>query len=186
MVFRQTRIPMALKSTIHKVELNIVDLDRNYYATHELTLARHPSESEERMMIGLVAFALNAGERLEFSRGLGETEEPDLWQRDLTGELKLWIELGHPDDRRLAKACGISRRVIVYTYSASPGLWWEPIADRLAKWRNLETRRFDPTETAGLRALVRRSMSLTATIQDGEVWLRDEEGQECHLGCRPL
>jgi len=173
---------MALKSTIHKAELNVVDLDRNYYATHELTLARHPSESEERMMIGLAAFALNAGERLEFSRGLGETEEPDLWQRDLTGELELWIELGHPDARRLAKACGISRRVLVYTYSASPELWWDPIADGLAKWRNLEVRRFDPAETEGLRGLVARSMSLTATIQDGELWLRDEGGGECHLG----
>jgi uncharacterized protein YaeQ len=173
---------MALKSTIYKAELNVVDLDRNYYATHELTLARHPSESEERMMIGLVAFALNSGERLEFSRGLGETEEPDLWQRDLTGELELWIELGHPDERRLTKACGVSKKVLVYTHSASPELWWEPIADRLAKWKNLEVRRLDPVETAGLRALVQRSMSLTATIQDGEVWLRDEEGREAHLG----
>jgi uncharacterized protein YaeQ len=172
---------MALKSTIHKAELNIVDLDRNYYATHELTLARHPSESEERMMIGLLAFALNSGERLEFSRGLGETEEPDLWQRDLTGELELWIELGHPDEKRLAKACGISRRVLVYTYSAQPELWWNPIADRLAKWRNLEVLRFDPLETAGLRSLVERSMALTATIQDGEIWLRDEEDREVHL-----
>jgi len=173
---------MALKSTIYKAELDIVDLDRNYYASHALTLARHPSESEERMMIGLVAFAFNAVERLEFSRGLGETEEPDLWQRDLTGELELWIELGHPDERRLAKACGISRRVLVYTYSASPELWWDPIADRLAKWRNLEVRRLDPAETVALRDLVARSMSLTATIQEGEIWLRDEEGRECHLG----
>lgn len=172
---------MALKSTVYKAELSIVDLDRNYYATHALTLARHPSESEERMMIGLAAFAFNAGERLEFSRGLGETEEPDLWQRDLTGELELWIELGHPEDRRLAKACGISKRVIVYTYSASPGLWWDPIADRLAKWRNLEVKRLDPAETAGLRSFVERSMSLTATIQDGELWLRDEGGNEAHL-----
>ena len=177
---------MALKSTIYKAELNVVDLDRNYYATHELTLARHPSESEERMMIGLVAFALNSGERLEFSRGLGETEEPDLWQRDLTGELELWIELGHPDEKRLAKACGVSKKVLVYTHSASPELWWEPIADRLAKWRNLEVRRLDPIETAALRDFVQRSMSLTATIQDGEVWLRDEEGREAHLTVRPI
>lgn len=175
---------MALKSTIYKAELDIVDLDRNYYATHALTLARHPSESEERMMIGLAAFALNAGERLEFSRGLGETEEPDLWQRDLSGELELWVELGHPDGRRLAKACGISKRVLVYTYSASPELWWGPVADSLAKWRNLEVRGFDPAETASLRGLVSRSMSLTATIQEGEVWLREDGGRECHLGSR--
>jgi uncharacterized protein YaeQ len=172
---------MALKSTIYKAELNVVDLGRNYYATHRLTLARHPSESEERMMIGVVAFALNADERLEYSRGLGETEEPDLWQHSLGGDLELWVELGHPDERRLAKACGISKRVIVYTHSASPELWWNPIADRLAKWRNLELRRLDPRETAGLRGLVRRSMTITATIQDDEIWLRDENGYEAHL-----
>jgi uncharacterized protein YaeQ len=172
---------MALKSKIYKAELNIVDLDRNYYATHELTLACHPSETEERMMLGLCAFALNAHERLEFSRGLGETEEPDLWQRDLTGELELWIELGHPDEKRLAKACGVSRAVLVYTYASSPELWWDPIADRLAKWKNLSVRRFDARQAQALEAFVKRSMALTATIQDGELWLRDEEDAEAHL-----
>jgi uncharacterized protein YaeQ len=173
---------VALKSTIYKARLDVADLDRDYYAEHQLTLARHPSESETRMMIGLCAFALNAHERLEFSRGLGETEEPDLWQRDMTGELELWIELGHPDERRVAKACGRSRRVIVYTYSASPELWWDPIADGLAKWRNLTVFRLDPAETEGLIALVKRGMDLSATIQDGELWLRDEDGGEARLG----
>lgn len=172
---------MALKSTVYKARLDIADLDRNYYAERQLTLARHPSESETRMMIGLAAFALNAHERLEFSRGLGETEEPDLWQRDLTGDLELWVELGHPDERRVAKACGRSKRVVVYTYSASPELWWDPIADGLAKWRNLSVFRFDPNEAEGLKALVKRSMDLSATIQDGELWLRDEEGGEVRL-----
>ena len=172
---------MALKSTIYKVELDIADMDREYYAAHSLTLARHPSESEGRMMIGLAAFALNAGERLEFSRGLGETEEPDLWQRDLTGELELWIELGHPDEKRLAKACGRSRRVLVYTYSGQPELWWDPIADRLSRFRNLSVYRFEAGEVRALDALVKRSMSLSCTVQDGEAWLRDEDGGEAHL-----
>ncbi len=172
---------MALKSTIYKARLDVADLDRNYYAEHLLTLARHPSESEERMMIGLCAFALNAHERLEFSRGLGETEEPDLWQRDLSGELELWVELGHPDERRLAKACGRSRRVAVYTYSASPELWWDPIAEGLAKRRNLSVFRLDPAQTAGLGALAERSMDLSAAIQDGELWLRNGEGGEARL-----
>jgi uncharacterized protein YaeQ len=172
---------MALKSTIYKAQLDIADLDRNYYASHPLTLACHPSESELRMMIGLVAFALNAHERLAFSRGLGETEEPDLWQRDLTGELELWIELGHPEERRLSKACGRSRSVLVYTYSASPELWWEPIADRMARHRNLAVRGLDPAQTRGLETLVQRSMDLSATIQDGELWLRDDAGHELRI-----
>lgn len=166
---------MAPKSTIYKAELDVVDIDRNYYATHSLSLACHPSETETRMMIGLLAFALNAHERLAFSRGLAETEEPDLWQRDLSGELELWIELGHPDEKRLAKACGRSRSVLVYTYSASPELWWEPIAGRLSRFQNLGIRRLDPAETKSLGAFVQRSMSLSCTIQEGEVWLRDGE-----------
>lgn len=175
---------MALKSTIYKAQLDVVDLDRNYYATHLLTLACHPSESETRMLIGLCVFALNAHERLEFSRGLGETEEPDLWQRDLTGDLEKWIELGHPDEKRLAKACGRSREVLVYTYSASPELWWDPIADRLSKWKNLRVYSFDASEIKALASLVQKSMSITATIQDSELWLRDEEGREAKLGVR--
>jgi uncharacterized protein YaeQ len=172
---------MALKSTIYKAELDIADIDRGYYAAHSLTLARHPSESELRMMIGLVAFALNAHERLEFSRGLGEIEEPDLWRRDLTGELELWIELGHPDERRIAKACGRSREVLVYAYSGQDGLWWDPIAAKLGKFRNLSVKSLPPAQAKGLEALVERSMDLSATIQDGELWLRDGEGREAQL-----
>lgn len=172
---------MALKSTIYKVDLDIADLDRNYYAAHALTLACHPSESTERMMIGLAAFCLHAHERLAFSRGLSETEEPDLWQRDLTGDLEFWIELGHPDERRVARACGRSREVVVYTYSAQPELWWKPASARLSRLSNLEVRRFDPTETARLDSLVRRGMSLSCTIQDGELWLRDDQGAEVRL-----
>jgi uncharacterized protein YaeQ len=172
---------MALKSTVYKAELDIADMDRNYYASHSLTLARHPSESELRMMIGLAAFALNASDRLEFSRGLAETEEPDLWQSDLCGELELWIELGHPDERRLAKACGRSRQVLVYTYSASPELWWDPIAGTLSKFRNLSVLRLDPAQAKALEPMTLRSMSLSAVIQDSELWLRDDQGREAHL-----
>jgi len=172
---------MAPKSTIYKAELDVADLDRNYYAAHSLVLACHPSETVTRMMLGLAAFALNAHERLSFSRGLAETEEPDLWRRDLVGDLEQWIELGHPDERRLAKACGKSREVLVYTYSASPELWWDPAADRLSRFRNLRVFRFDPAEAKALDALVERGMSLSATIQDGELWLRDDRGGEASL-----
>jgi uncharacterized protein YaeQ len=177
---------MAPNSTIYKAALDVADLDRNYYATHALTLACHPSETETRMMLGLAAFALHAHERLAFSRGLAETEEPDLWQRDLAGDLELWVELGHPDERRLARACGKSRAVAVYTYSASPELWWDPIADRLSRFRNLSVRAFDPAEAKALAGLVRRSMSLSATIQDGELWLRDDDGGEARLGLQVI
>lgn len=177
---------MAPNSTVYKAVLDVADLDRNYYASHALALACHPSETETRMMLGLAVFALNAHERLAFSRGLAETEEPDLWQKDLTGDLELWLELGHPDERRLARACGRSKTVRVYTYSATPELWWEPAAKSLSRFRNLTVQAFNPTETQGLPALVQRSMDLSATIQDGELWLRDESGNEAHLTLRNL
>ena len=99
---------MALKATVYKADLSISDLDRNYYHDHALTLAQHPSETDERMMVRLVAFALNASERLEFGKGLSNEEEPALWRKSLSGDVELWIDVGHPDERRLRKACGVA------------------------------------------------------------------------------
>ena len=113
---------MALKATIYKAELQIADMDRNYYQEHLLTLARHPSETDERMMIRLLAFAIHASDSLTFTKGLFDTEEPDLWQKDLTGAIQLWIEVGQPDEKRLMKACGRSEHVIVYSYSATSSI----------------------------------------------------------------
>lgn len=177
---------MAPKSTIYKANLDIADMDRQYYASHALTLACHPSESEERMMIGLVAFALNAHERLSFGHGLSDTEEPDLSQRDLSGDLELCIELGHPDEKRLAKAAGRSRKVLVYAYSAQPNLWWDPIEARLSKFRNIEVYSLDPAQTKKLATLVEKGMNLSCTIQDSELWLRDERGNEVPITVRRI
>jgi uncharacterized protein YaeQ len=107
---------MALKSTIHKAELQIADMDRGYYADHAVTIARHPSETDERMMVRLLAYAHGASDRLAFGKGLSDTDEPDLWERDLTGAIERWIDVGLPDERRLAKAAGRSLRVVVYAY----------------------------------------------------------------------
>lgn len=172
---------MALKSTIYKAKLDVVDLDRHYYATHDLTLACHPSENERRLMVRLVAFALNAHERLAFGKGVSDSEEPDLWLKDLDAQIDLWIELGHPDDRTLTKACGRSRRVVVYTYSANPHLWWDGLETRAARWRNLRVVSLDAEDCAGLEVLVDRALDLQVTIQDGEVWVRGTKGEEIRL-----
>jgi uncharacterized protein YaeQ len=165
---------VALKATIHKVELEIVDMDRNYYATHRLTLACHPSETGDRLMIRLLAFALNADERLEFGKGISDAEEPDLWLKDLAGAIELWVELGHPDERVLARAIGRSNRVIVYTYSARPELWWDPIKRRFEGERKLSVFHVDAGTAAALGRMARSSMNLQCSIQDGEVWIRDD------------
>src|SRR5471032_971236 len=97
---------MALKSTIYKANLQVADMDRHYYADHALTIACHPSETPERMMVRVLAYALNAHERLGFGKGLSDVEDPDLSLKDLTGRVQLWIEVGLPDDKTVLKACG--------------------------------------------------------------------------------
>ena len=165
---------MALKSTVYKAELQLSDMDRNYYAAHTLTLARHPSETDERMMIRLLAFALNASEHLIFAKGLSDVEEPDLWHKDYTDAIQLWIEVGQPDERRLLKACGRATQVIVYSYASNSSIWWQGIGNRLERAKNLTVWNV-PTETAqALEKIAQRSMQLQCTIQDGQLWLTNE------------
>ena len=118
---------MALKATIFKASLQVSDMDRNYYGEHQLTLARHPSETDERMMMRVLAFALNAHEHLAFGKGLSDTDEPDLWQKDLTGQIVHWIDVGLPDERRLIRATGKAERVTVYAYGRGADLWWRQV-----------------------------------------------------------
>ena len=172
---------MAIKATIFKAELEIVDLDRHHYETHRLTLARHPSETDERLMIRLLAFALNAHERLAFGKGISDSEEPDLWLKDLTGDIELWIELGHPEARTLSKAAGRSRRVSVFAFSTSPERWWDPIAADLSGLKNLAVNFVDPVSSRELSKLAAPTMKLQCSIQDGEIWFRDEDGGDVQV-----
>ncbi|HEX9172664.1 MAG TPA: YaeQ family protein [Telluria sp.] len=164
---------MALKATIYKAELQIADMDRNYYQEHILTLARHPSETDERMMVRLLAFALHANEALTFTKGLFDTDEPDLWQKDLTGAIDLWVEVGQPDEKRLMKACGRAEKVIVYSYSATSNIWYKGIANKLERAKNLTVINIPAEASAQLQQLAKRNMQLQCTIQDGQIWLTD-------------
>ncbi|MFP5393184.1 MAG: YaeQ family protein [Gammaproteobacteria bacterium] len=164
---------MALKATIYKAELQIADMDRNYYQTHLLTLARHPSETDERMMIRLLAFAIHASDALTFTKGMFDTDEPDLWQKDLTGAIELWIEVGQPDDKRLMKACGRSQNVIVYSYSATSHIWFKQLASKVDRARNLSIINIPAEASAQLEAMANRNMQLQCTIQDGQIYLTD-------------
>ena len=167
---------MALKATIFKATLQIADLDRHYYADHALTLARHPSETDERMMVRLLAFALHADPALGFCRGLSTTEEPDLWQRDLSGTIASWIELGQPEARRMRSAAGRAQRVFVYSYSGrSADIWWQQVRAKVGHLDNLSVRNLPPDAVHKLGALAQRSMMLHCTIQDGQVLVADEQ-----------
>jgi uncharacterized protein YaeQ len=169
---------MASKGTIYRAELEVVDMNRNYYATHRLVMACHPSETGERLMVRLLAFALNGHERLEFGKGISDSDEPDLWLKDLTGAVQLWIELGHPDEKTLSKALGRSSRVIVYTYSTNPKLWWDSLKDRFEKEEKLSGFHVSARSAKDLARLAEPSMSLQCSVQDGEIWVRDNRGGE--------
>lgn len=173
---RCTETAMAQNATIFKVDLNISDMDRHYYASHALTLARHPSETDERMMVRVLAFVLNASEDLAFGKGLSSEDEPDLWEKDLTGAVQRWIEVGQPDEKRIRKACGVSREVFIYPYSGnSADIWWEQNRRALDKLDKVTVINI-PVETAeALGTLARRTMQLQCTVQDGEVWFTDNE-----------
>ena len=163
---------MALKATLFKAQVQITDLDRQYYEAHALTLARHPSETDERMMVRLLAFALFAHERLTFTKGLCADEEPDLWQHSRSGEIERWIEVGQPDERRIRKACGRAREVVVLTYGGrAADLWWQRNGEALGRLSNLRVLSLPADRVQALAALAERTMELQCTIDGGEVWI---------------
>ena len=163
---------MALKATIFKAHLSIADMDRQYYQDHHLTIARHPSETDERMMIRIAAFALNAHEQLAFTKGISTDDEPDLWQKNLSDEIEHWIDLGMPDEKRLRKACGRAQKVSIYCYGGNPAQhWFEKTQGILHRYPNLQVINLPLEETQALTELTERSMQLQCSIQDGQLWL---------------
>jgi uncharacterized protein YaeQ len=165
---------MALKATIYKAQLGIADLDRPYYGDHAVTVARHPSETDERMLVRLIAFALHADAALSFGRGLSTDDEPDLWRRDLTGSIELWIDVGLPDEKRVRKACGRSAEVFVYTYGGrAADLWWSQNAGTLERLRNLTVVALRYGSGPSVAELATRSMDLRFTIQERQIWITD-------------
>jgi uncharacterized protein YaeQ len=166
---------MALRAEIYRAELSVADMDRHVFEQHTLTLARHPSETEGRMMVRLLAFALHSDESLGFGRGLSTEGEPDLWKRDDTGAIELWIDVGLPDEKSVRKACGRARNVVVLAYGERRAeSWWESSAAALARLENLRVLTLSDQDTAALQSLAARSMKLACTVQDGHVWLASD------------
>ena len=163
---------MAPRATVYKAQLQVTDIDRNHYADHALTIACHPSETEERLMLRVLAFALNASDGLSFGKGLSQDDEPDLWARDLTGRILTWIELGQPDEKAILRACGRADQVIVYAYAANAVAWWQALQNKLTRAKKLTVFAVAPATREALGRFAARSMDLQCTIQDGDVWLR--------------
>ncbi|MDM4765600.1 YaeQ family protein [Pelomonas sp. SE-A7] len=167
---------MALKATIYKAQLQISDMDRHVYGEHSLVIARHPSETDERMMIRVLAFALHLPAddlrgRLEFTKGLSDVDDPDLWQLDLTGEVVHWIDLGQPDERRIMKAHGRSERVTVISFASSTPVWWAGLENKLTRAPKLSVWQIPADQSQALAALAERSMQLQISIQDGSIYV---------------
>ncbi|WP_262966401.1 YaeQ family protein [Methylobacter psychrophilus] len=171
---------MALKSTIYKADCQIANIDNGYYQPHNLTIALHPSETEERMMVRLLAFVANAHEYLQFSKGLSSDDEPDLWQKSLTDDIELWIDVGMPDEKRIRKACSRADKVIIYSYGGRNSVWWKQIEPKLERFNNLTVVNLPKSATDQLGLLIKRVMQLQISLQDGQIWVSDDQ-QTAHI-----
>jgi uncharacterized protein YaeQ len=182
--------PIALKATIYKVVVQLADMDRNLYGDHAFTVARHPSETDERMLIRLLAFALNVPTTdehgaLEFAKDMWDPDEPALWERDLTGQIRHWIEVGQPDEKRLMQASSRADRVSVYSFASSSAQWWKTAEPKLSRTRNLTVWQVPADQSQALASLANRSMKLDVTVQDGAIWIGDGVGS-LEVTLRPL
>ena len=171
---------MAQNATVYKAHIQIADMDRHYYADHSLTLAQHPSETEERMMLRLAAFVLFASDRLEFTKGLAADDEPDLWCKSYSDEIELWVDVGLPSDRRIRKACNRSKQVVVLCYGSEQAVnpWLNSIHAERTRQQNLRILRVPEEHSQALNSLIERGMHLQANIQDGQLWLSNDNGAQ--------
>ncbi len=183
-VFAQTNRPighdpiMAIKATIHKAQLNLADMDRNVYADPAVTIARHPSETDERMMVRVLALALgwpadtNEG-TLELAKDMWDPDEPALWHKNFSDEILHWVEVGQPDDKRLMKASGRARKVTLFAFQSSTPVWWDGIANKLTRASNLTVWQIPTEQSQALGQLAQRSMQLQVSVQDGTAWVNN-------------
>lgn len=165
---------MALKATIYKADVQVADMDRHYYADHALTIARHPSETDERMMVRVLMLVLYAQDGIALTKGLFDVDEPEIWVKDLTGQIKLWIDIGQPDEVRLRKACGRAEQVIVVCHSSSCPVWWKQVEGKLGRLKNLQVFQLSAATSQALAALTARTMKLQCLVQDGSIWINTE------------
>lgn len=172
---------MALKATIYKAQFNVADLDRHVYIDQSHTLACHPSETVQRLMLRLLAWGLNADEALQFTKGLSDTDEPDLWRRNLMDEIEQWIELGLPDEKRIRRASHRSQQVIIYAYGdQAASVWWQQMKSKVAQFDNVSVVFIADAALTELESMVERTMQLQLTIEGEQAWLSAAAGS-CHI-----
>lgn len=166
---------MALKATILKANIQLADMDKNYYDTLQVTIAQHPSETDQRLMIRLMVYILNAHENLQFGKGVSDEDEAAIWQINYSDEIELWIELGQIDEKRIKKACNQSQKVKVYCYGSSSNIWWENNANKLSTYTKLSVEQFSTDTIEAITPLLNRTMNFQCSIQDGQMWLTADD-----------
>lgn len=175
---------MAIKSTIYKASVQVADMDHHYYAGHQLVLARHPSETDERMMIRLVALAFQAHQlqticqgdgKLAFGAGLSDPDEPDVVLTDFIEQKRLWVEVGQPEEKPIARACKLADQVVIYCYSHPAEVWWNGIRNKVSRFDNLSVWRVPSAIAQNLSQMAQRAMQLQANIHEGVLSLSDGE-----------
>jgi uncharacterized protein YaeQ len=162
---------VALKPTIYKIQVNLADSDRSCYEELPLTIAQHPSETLERLTSRLLAYCLNSGRGLEFTRGLSTADEPDIWQHSDSGEIEHWIELGQPEEPRLRKACGRSKAVSVYAFGKSADTWWKLNSEAISALPRLTVWQFSWDEVVAVANLLNRTMQLNISAVGGTLYI---------------
>ncbi|WP_394175359.1 YaeQ family protein [Thalassotalea litorea] len=165
---------MAQKSTIYKASMQVTDLNRDLYPSFQLTIARHPSETERRFMLRLLAFAHQYHEQLELCKGISSDDEPDIWIKNLHEDIELWVELGQLDEKRLKKASNRAQQVAVYCYGSASDIWWQKIQHKASQFSNLTVWQVNEEQSNALTPLLQRTMELQFTIDGSQIWVSDE------------
>jgi uncharacterized protein YaeQ len=166
---------MALKPTLYKIHLQLVDTDRDVYDNCKFTLTQHPSETVSRMMVRLMVFAINYHQDLQFTKGLSSQDEPDIWQISPTLEIQSWIEVGQASADRMRKGVSRSRKVLLYAYGTETAVWWQKSAAAFKSLPHIQVFKFDHRQISPLADLVERKMQLTVSISAGELYINAGE-----------
>ena len=175
---------MAIKPTIYKFRISLSDLNRDYYDSLNLTLAQHPSEKIERMMVRVLAYCINAQKDLTFTKGLSEIDEPDIWVRTLDEQTALWIDVGEPSVDRVKKSCRLADEVKVYCFNSKADVWWSQSESKL-KQLDAAIYKFEWEEILELTKLVERTMDLSISLTGDSAYIATELG-ECEVSWQTL
>ena len=166
---------MAEKATVCKANITLSDMDRHYYGDLSLTIAQHPSETAERMMVRLLSFCYRAADNLTFTRGLSSVDEPDIWLKSDDGRILEWIEVGQPATYRLKKAQGVARQVLVFAYGRGIDIWWKNNTAAVQALSKVKVYYFDAAELQDLTKLAAKTMNLTISITEAIAYISSAE-----------